>query len=154
VNWSLASYEDVGEFFQKSLFKDTAAPGTQLTDVMSSALTVAYPDMSIETAKKLFNEVRLARFVWEVGGGGVSRSQSLVPKNCTMLPEKGVGVGGAVQVPINSGLSSSLKLRGLTSRVVGGRGGVQLEGAVQLSSAKRTAVFIDLKVLVSGSCPY
>jgi CBS domain-containing protein len=57
VNWSLASYEDVGEFFQKSLFKDTAAPGTQLTDVMSSALTVAYPDMSIETAKKLFNEV-------------------------------------------------------------------------------------------------
>lgn len=53
----MASYEDVGEFFQKSLFKDTAAPGTQLTDVMSSALTVAYPDMSIETAKKLFNEV-------------------------------------------------------------------------------------------------
>jgi len=59
VNWSLASYEDVGEFFQKSLFKDTAAPGTQLTDVMSSALTVAYPDMSLEAAKKLFNEVML-----------------------------------------------------------------------------------------------
>jgi hypothetical protein len=61
VNWSLASYEDVGEFFQKSLFKDSAAPGTQLTDVMSSALTVAYPDMSLEAAKKLFNEVMLQR---------------------------------------------------------------------------------------------
>jgi hypothetical protein len=59
VNWSLASYEDVGEFFQKSLFKDTAAPGTQLTDVMSSALTVAYPEMSLEAAKKLFKEVTL-----------------------------------------------------------------------------------------------
>jgi CBS domain-containing protein len=57
VNWSLASYEDVGEFFQKSLFKDTAAPGTLLTDVMSTALTVTYPDVTLDAAKKLFSEV-------------------------------------------------------------------------------------------------
>lgn len=57
VNWSLASYEDVGEYFQKSLFKDTAAPGTKLEDVMSTKLTVATPEISMAEAKRLFTEV-------------------------------------------------------------------------------------------------
>lgn len=57
VNWSLASYEDVGEFFQNSLFKDSAAPGTKLSDVMSTQLTVVTPDTPLQNASKLFNEV-------------------------------------------------------------------------------------------------
>ena len=60
VNWSLASYEDVGEFFQKSLFKDTAAPGTQLKDVMTTQLTVSTPEATLDDAKKLFSEVEPA----------------------------------------------------------------------------------------------
>lgn len=56
VNWSLASYEDVGEFFQ-NMFKDTAAPGTQLKDVMSTTLTVVTPETSVENAKKLLTKV-------------------------------------------------------------------------------------------------
>ena len=58
VNWSLASYEDVGEFFQNSLFKDTASPGTKLSDVMSTSLTLATPGMSLGDARKVFEEVR------------------------------------------------------------------------------------------------
>lgn len=58
VNWSLASYEDVGEFFQQNLFKDQASPGTTLRDVMSSALKVVTPDDRLDQLGNLFNVVR------------------------------------------------------------------------------------------------
>ena len=64
VNWSLASYEDVGEFFQNSLFKDTASPGTKLSDVMSTSLTLATPGMSLGDARKIFEEVRQFVGTW------------------------------------------------------------------------------------------
>lgn len=58
VNWSLASYEDVGEFFQNSLFKDSASPGNSLQDIMSKDLTVTYPDTKLEDLGELFSKVR------------------------------------------------------------------------------------------------
>jgi CBS domain-containing protein len=57
VNWSLASYEDVGEFFQNSLFKDSASPGNSLKDIMSTDLTVVYPDTKIEDLGAIFSKV-------------------------------------------------------------------------------------------------
>ena len=57
VNWSLASYEDVGEFFQQNLFKDQASPGTTLRDVMSSSLKVVSPDDRLDTLGNLFSVV-------------------------------------------------------------------------------------------------
>ena len=56
VNWSLASYEDVGEFFQ-NMFKDSASPAAKLSDVMSTSLTVATPETSLDDAKKLLTKV-------------------------------------------------------------------------------------------------
>ena len=61
VNWSLASYEDVGEFFQQNLFKDQAAPGTTLRDVMSSSLKVVTPDERLDSLGNLFNVVSVLR---------------------------------------------------------------------------------------------
>ena len=58
VNWSLASYEDVGEFFQEQMFKDTAAPGTTLKDVMATALTTVTAEEKKEDIKGLFKDVR------------------------------------------------------------------------------------------------
>ena len=57
MNWSLASYEDVGEFFQNELFKDTAAPGTTLQDVMATSLTTTTPDAKKGDIKSLFSDV-------------------------------------------------------------------------------------------------
>jgi len=57
VNWSLASYEDVGEFFQNSLFKDSASPGNSLKDIMSKELTYVYPDTKIEDLGQIFSKV-------------------------------------------------------------------------------------------------
>ena len=56
VNWSLASYEDVGEFFQQEMFKDTAAPGTTLKDVMSTALSTVTADDRADSVKDVFKE--------------------------------------------------------------------------------------------------
>jgi hypothetical protein len=61
VNWSLASYEDVGEFFQNSLFKDSASPGNSLKDIMSKELTYVYPDTKIEDLGQIFSKVRSTR---------------------------------------------------------------------------------------------
>ena len=58
VNWSLASYEDVGEFFQQQMFKDSASPGTTLKDVMATSLTTITPDAKKEDIKGMFQEVR------------------------------------------------------------------------------------------------
>lgn len=61
VNWSLASYEDVGEFFQNSLFKDSASPGNSLKDIMSTDLTYVYPETKIEDLGQIFSKVRSVR---------------------------------------------------------------------------------------------
>ena len=57
VNWSLASYEDVGEFFQKSLFKASASPGNSLQDIMNKDLTYTFPDVSLDKLGDLFAKV-------------------------------------------------------------------------------------------------
>ena len=57
VNWSLASYEDVGEFFQNSLFKDSASPGNSLRDIMNTDLTYIFPDTKIEDLDQTFAKV-------------------------------------------------------------------------------------------------
>lgn len=61
VNWSLASYEDVGEFFQQNLFKDQASPGTTLRDLMSSSLKVVTPDERLDQLGNVFNVVSVLR---------------------------------------------------------------------------------------------
>ena len=58
VNWSLASYEDVGEFFQNSLFKDSASPGNSLKDIMSTDLTFTTPEAKIDDLGQLFAKVQ------------------------------------------------------------------------------------------------
>jgi CBS domain-containing protein len=57
ANWSLASYEDVGQFFQDNLFKDDAAPGTSLGEIMSVDLRTTTPDAAVASIKSLFEEV-------------------------------------------------------------------------------------------------
>ena len=57
VNWSLASYEDVGEFFQNSLFKDSASPGNSLQDIMSADLTYTTPETKLEDLGQIFAKV-------------------------------------------------------------------------------------------------
>jgi hypothetical protein len=57
VNWSLASYEDVGEFFQKSLFKASASPGNSLQDIMNTDLTYTFPDVGVDKLGDLFAKV-------------------------------------------------------------------------------------------------
>lgn len=57
VNWSLASYEDVGEFFQNSLFKASASPGNSLKDIMNTDLTYTFPDVSVDQVGDLFGKV-------------------------------------------------------------------------------------------------
>ncbi len=57
VNWSLASYEDVGEFFQNSLFKASASPGNSLQDIMNTNLTYTFPDVDVKDVGNLFKEV-------------------------------------------------------------------------------------------------
>ena len=57
MNWSLASYEDVGEFFQNSLFKASASPGNSLQDIMNTDLTYTFPDVSVKDAGNLFSKV-------------------------------------------------------------------------------------------------
>ena len=63
VNWSLASYEDVGEFFQQQMFKDSAAPGTTLKDVMATALTTVSPEDRVDSIRDLFKEVKINPFL-------------------------------------------------------------------------------------------
>lgn len=58
VNWSLASYEDVGEFFSQNLFKDAAPPGKVLGDMMSTDLTTTTPDARVDGLGPIFNKVR------------------------------------------------------------------------------------------------
>lgn len=57
VNWSLASYEDVGEFFKNSLFKDNAAPGNSLQDVMATSVKSVTPDTTLESLGNLFDSI-------------------------------------------------------------------------------------------------
>ncbi|KAK9829774.1 hypothetical protein WJX72_007821 [[Myrmecia] bisecta] len=57
VNWSLASYEDVSQFFQDKLFKEGASPGTTLGEVMSTRLTTTTPDTKLESVAHLFEDI-------------------------------------------------------------------------------------------------
>ena len=57
VNWSLASYEDVGEFFKNSLFKDEAAPGNSLKDVMATSVKSVTPDTTLESLGNIFDSI-------------------------------------------------------------------------------------------------
>jgi hypothetical protein len=63
VNWSLASYEDVGEFFQ-NMFKDTASPGNSLSDIMSTELTYTFPDVKLEDLDAIFDKVNFPSAFW------------------------------------------------------------------------------------------
>jgi CBS domain-containing protein len=57
VNWSLASYEDVGEFFQNNLFKESAQPGKTLSAVMAKDVRSVTPDTKLETLRSLFDRI-------------------------------------------------------------------------------------------------
>lgn len=65
VNWSLASYEDVGEFFKNSLFKEDA--GQALKDVMATSVKSVTPDTTIDSLGNLFDTI---------SGVPVTKSQS------------------------------------------------------------------------------
>lgn len=65
VNWSLASYEDVGEFFKNSLFKEDA--GNLLKDVMATSLKSVTPDTTLDSIGNLFDSI---------SGVPVTKSQS------------------------------------------------------------------------------
>lgn len=57
MNWSLASYEDVGEFFQNNLFKKGASPVSSLADVMTTSVTTTNADASVDSVKNLFGRI-------------------------------------------------------------------------------------------------
>jgi CBS domain-containing protein len=57
VNWSLASYEDVGAFFDGQLFKDDTSPGTKLGDIMSTDIAHATPEQTLDSVAELFGKV-------------------------------------------------------------------------------------------------
>lgn len=57
ASWSLASYEDVGDYFNDQLFKDEAAPSSLLSDIMSTDMTVAFPDTTVEELTKMFTTI-------------------------------------------------------------------------------------------------
>lgn len=65
VNWSLASYEDVGEFFKNSLFKEDA--GNLLKDVMATSVKSVTPDTTLDSIGSLFDSI---------SGVPVTKSQS------------------------------------------------------------------------------
>lgn len=65
VNWSLASYEDVGEFFKNSLFKEDA--GNLLKDVMATSVKSVTPDTTLDSIGNLFDSI---------SGVPVTKSQS------------------------------------------------------------------------------
>ena len=65
VNWSLASYEDVGEFFKNSLFKEDAT--NLLKDVMATSVKSVTPDTSLDSLGNLFDTI---------SGVPVTKSQS------------------------------------------------------------------------------
>jgi len=49
--------EDVGEYFNDNLFKDDAAPGSLLQDIMSTDITVATPDTTVADVKAMLTTV-------------------------------------------------------------------------------------------------
>lgn len=53
ANWSLASYEDVGEYFNDNLFKEEAAPSSLLSDIMSTDMAVATPETTTSDLKAM-----------------------------------------------------------------------------------------------------
>lgn len=65
VNWSLASYEDVGEFFKNSLFKEDA--GNLLKDVMATSVKSVTADTTLDSIGNLFDSI---------SGVPVTKSQS------------------------------------------------------------------------------
>lgn len=56
MNWSLASYEDMGEFYERQLLKEEGMGGKRLSDVMSTELFTTAPDDPIPSVRHLFEE--------------------------------------------------------------------------------------------------
>ncbi|GMH35894.1 hypothetical protein BSKO_03762 [Bryopsis sp. KO-2023] len=54
--WSLASYEDLGEYYERQLFKEEGMGGHFLADVMSTDLYTVRPDDTVESVGKLFED--------------------------------------------------------------------------------------------------
>lgn len=54
---ALASYEDVGQYFQDNVFKEEAPPGSLLQDIMSTDLSVTTPEASLAELKAEFGAV-------------------------------------------------------------------------------------------------
>lgn len=54
--WSLASYEDLGEYYERQLLKEEGMGGHNLGDVMSTELFTTRPNDTIDTVAKLFED--------------------------------------------------------------------------------------------------
>merc|ERR1711977_45205 len=55
ANWSLASYEDVGEYYAGQVLKEQE--GNTVSGVMTTNILTADPTSSVESVKKLFDHV-------------------------------------------------------------------------------------------------
>lgn len=54
---ALASYEDVGQYFQDNVFNEDTPPGSLLQDIMSTDLSVTTPDSTLDELKAEFGAV-------------------------------------------------------------------------------------------------
>ncbi|KAL6768374.1 hypothetical protein ACKKBF_B38915 [Auxenochlorella protothecoides x Auxenochlorella symbiontica] len=57
ASWSLASYDDVQEYFNRRVLKEGQHPTTRLASVMSKDLRTVYPDDPISEASRHFDVV-------------------------------------------------------------------------------------------------
>ena len=57
ANWSLASFEDVGEFYTQQFLSEKAKPETSLKDAMSTATFMAKPEQSLAELDAAFQVV-------------------------------------------------------------------------------------------------
>eukprot|EP00884_Botryococcus_braunii_P005547 jgi/Botrbrau1/14994/Bobra.0018s0094.1 len=108
VNWSIASYEDVGEYFKANLFKN--APMTILGDVMTTKVTVTTPDTPLKDAEKLFvnisgipvvnNEKKLIGVVSkkDLGKGGSTVKDVMSTPPVAALPSSKVADAAALML--------------------------------------------------------
>lgn len=54
MNWSLASYEDLGSYYERQVLKDEVSGGFLLRDVMSTDVKTVSPEMPLEEVAPLF----------------------------------------------------------------------------------------------------
>jgi len=57
MNWSLASYEDLTEYYKNEKLKKTTPGGAKLRDVMSRSLTTTTPDATLDSIRSKFSKV-------------------------------------------------------------------------------------------------